>query len=137
METLTWRALALPGPSSSSNHAGISTGLVGWEQEISDRRSLSFAQTALPATFVSPASFTFAFPAGDEVSFGEKVFSHLALKVIHLLWTSSFERQSWRPLTQQPVQRAGRGPYNQADLDLELSSLAFQECWLQVHFFLR
>ena len=32
---------------------------------------------------MSPASFTFAFPAGDEVSFGEKVFSHFALKVIH------------------------------------------------------
>lgn len=135
--TLTWRALASPGPSSSSSrHAGISVGLVGREQEISDRRSLSFAQTALPATLVSPASFTFAFPAGDEVSFGEKVFSHFALKVTHLLWTSSFERQSWYPLTQRPVQRTGHGLYSQADLDLKLNSVAFQGYWLQVQFFL-
>lgn len=76
----------------------------------------------------------FAFPAGYDVGFGENVFSHFALKAIHLLWASFFETQSWRALIQLPVQRAGHGFNNQTDLDLNLSSAAFQGCWLQVQF---
>ena len=76
----------------------------------------------------------FAFPAGYDVRFGENVFSHFALKVIHLFWTSFFETQSRCALLELRVQRTGHGFKNQTDLDLNLSSAAFQGCWLQVQF---
>lgn len=46
---------------------------------------------ALLRLFVSPVTFMFAFPGGYDVRFGENVFFHFALKVIHLSWMSSFE----------------------------------------------
>lgn len=36
-------------------------------------------------------TFMFAFPGSDDVRFGENVFCHFALKVIHLFWMSFFE----------------------------------------------
>lgn len=74
--------------------------------------------------FVSPASLVRAFPAGYDGRFGENVFSHFALKVIHLLWTSFVETQGWRPLRWQP-ERTGHGFWKQTDLDLNPSSAAF------------
>lgn len=55
-----------------------------WEQ-------LTYAQTALLRLFVSLMTFMFAFPGSDDVRFGENVFCHFALKVIHLFWMSFFE----------------------------------------------
>lgn len=40
-----------------------------------EEEKLAFAQTALLAMCVSPVSFMFAFPAGDDVRFGENVVS--------------------------------------------------------------
>lgn len=64
---------------------------------------------------------------------GECVF-HFALKVIHLFWTSFFEAWSGCRLRWQPVQRTGHEFYNQTDLDLNPSSVAFQGCCLRAQF---
>lgn len=59
-------------------------GRQAWEQ-------LAFAQMALLRLFVSPVTFTFAFPGGYDGRFGENVFCHFALKVIRLSWMLFFE----------------------------------------------
>lgn len=46
---------------------------------------------ALLRLIVSPVTFTFAFPGGYDGRFGENVFCHFALKVIHLSWMSFSE----------------------------------------------